>query len=129
MRYLTIEQRESLQAQLRARIAALHDAIGEALRRKSRTDAIGFANHLEEIDDEPVADLETTLEVAQVEREERELQDAQAALARLHTPDYGVCTECGEDIPFSRLSANPLTARCAKCEARFERAQPEPHSL
>jgi len=38
------------------------------------------------------------------------------ALARLHTPDYGVCARCGADIPYVRLEADPLRRRCPACE-------------
>jgi RNA polymerase-binding transcription factor DksA len=40
------------------------------------------------------------------------------SLQRLHTPDYGVCEDCGQDIPFVRLKAFPNAVRCAACEAR-----------
>ena len=36
-------------------------------------------------------------------------------LARLHSPDYGVCESCGADIPFVKLAANPGLRRCARC--------------
>jgi RNA polymerase-binding transcription factor len=63
--YLTIEQRERLQAILQARLTELGDG-----------------------------------------------------LARLHTPDYGVCADCGRDIPYARLEGDPLARRCAACEAK-----------
>jgi len=63
--YLTIEQRERLQAILQARLAELG-----------------------------------------------------AGLARLHTPDFGVCEVCGVDIPYVRLEADPLVRRCAACAAK-----------
>ena len=56
MRHLAIEQRESLQRQLGDRAGALRGEISAALRRPGRTEAIGLANHLDEIDDEAVAD-------------------------------------------------------------------------
>ena len=120
MRYLTIEQRESLQRQLSDRAAALRDEIAAALKRSGSPEAIGLANHLDEIDDEAVADLETSIEV---ERDVRELREVDAALGRLHAPDYGVCTDCGADIPYSRLSAAPSATRCIACQARAERLQ------
>ena len=43
------------------------------------------------------------------------LADIGAGLARLHTPDYGVCEKCGTDIPYVRLEADPLAVRCAAC--------------
>jgi DnaK suppressor protein len=39
----------------------------------------------------------------------------QAALQRLHQPDYGVCIECGKDIAFVRLEADPGALHCGAC--------------
>ncbi len=86
MRYLTIEQRESLQRQLSDRAAALRD------------------------------------EIAELERDVRELREVDAALGRLHTPDFGVCTDCGSVIPYSRLSAEPSATRCLSCQKKAERS-------
>lgn len=38
------------------------------------------------------------------------------ALARLRSPDYGICEACGGDVPFVRLLDNPLARRCRRCE-------------
>ena len=37
------------------------------------------------------------------------------ALARLREPDYGVCIECGKDIGFVRLNADPWARHCQAC--------------
>ena len=37
------------------------------------------------------------------------------ALDRLHQPDYGVCIECGKDIGFVRLEADPWVLHCQAC--------------
>ena len=37
------------------------------------------------------------------------------ALERLHAPDYGVCIECGKDIAFVRLEADPAALHCQDC--------------
>ena len=42
--------------------------------------------------------------------------ERQSALERLHAPDYGVCEECGADIPFVRLMSDPLRRRCRDCQ-------------
>jgi len=47
----------------------------------------------------------------------------QAELARLHQPDYGVCIECGADIGFLRLEADPAALHCQAC-ARLPVARP-----
>jgi DnaK suppressor protein len=126
MRYLTIEQREALQDWLNQRAAAMRREIAGALRRSGNGEAIGLANHLEEIRDEAVADVESVIEVAEIERDVRELREVERALSRLHEPEYGVCEDCGADIPFSRLSAYPTATRCIGCQRRAERPLSEP---
>ena len=37
------------------------------------------------------------------------------ALAQLHAPDYGVCIECGKDIGYDRLEADPDALHCKAC--------------
>jgi len=125
MRYLTIEQRESLQARLSDRAATLREEIAEALRRTGSEAAMGLANHLDEIDDEAVADLESSIEIAEIERDVQELREVERALKRLHEPDYGVCADCAADIPYSRLSANPSATRCISCQRQIERSRGE----
>jgi len=80
--YLTIEQRERLDAQIRARIETLRSDIAQTLRQSGQPDAIRLANHFEDTDDAPVADLENALEVAVLEREGRELREMEAARER-----------------------------------------------
>jgi RNA polymerase-binding protein DksA len=120
VRYLTIEQRDTLQSWLNLRAAVLRREIAAALRRSGNEAAISLSNHLEEIDDQAVADLESSIEIAEIERDVRELREVERALGRLHEPDYGICVDCGSDIPFSRLSVNPTATRCIACQRRAE---------
>ena len=119
--YFTIEQRETLQLQLEQRAAQLREAIAAALRATGNEQAAGLANHLEEIDDAPVADLESAVEIAALEREVRELRAVESARRRLHEPDFGLCEDCEAEIPYARLSANPAAIRCVSCQTRHER--------
>lgn len=48
------------------------------------------------------------------EHAEKELEDINEALHAIDEGTYGICTECGEDIPFERLQAMPETDRCVK---------------
>ena len=50
----------------------------------------------------------------------RELARISQALARLSNGKYGLCTDCGADIPFERLKAEPWAQRCVDCEAAHE---------
>ncbi|MBH9554175.1 TraR/DksA family transcriptional regulator [Inhella gelatinilytica] len=63
-------------------------------------------------------DREVTLELA-----DRLMGDARAlndALLRLRGGDYGLCTDCGSNIPFDRLKAQPTALRCIACQERAE---------
>ncbi len=40
------------------------------------------------------------------------------ALARIQSGNYGVCEECGADIPFDFLKQNPSAIRCLSCRER-----------
>jgi len=41
--------------------------------------------------------------------------DLKSALERLHSPDYGVCIECGKDIGYDRLESDPDALHCKAC--------------
>ncbi|MBI4827816.1 MAG: TraR/DksA C4-type zinc finger protein [Nitrospinae bacterium] len=49
------------------------------------------------------------------------IQKIDIALDRISEGDYGVCQECGEDIPVSRLELLPYAELCVECQERIER--------
>lgn len=54
------------------------------------------------------------------EHERRELRAIDAALDRIVNGTYGVCVDCGAEIPLARLRALPATPYCVDCAARHE---------
>jgi phage/conjugal plasmid C-4 type zinc finger TraR family protein len=56
------------------------------------------------------------------EQERRELLAIERALAKMATGSFGVCEECGEEIPTKRLLVLPEARLCAHCQA-FEEKQ------
>ena len=46
---------------------------------------------------------------------ELRLNDINAALEKIETGKYGICENCGKEIPFERLQANPAAKNCVKC--------------
>lgn len=50
-----------------------------------------------------------------------ELAEIDAARERMRMHQYGVCTDCGERIPFARLQAQPTALRCLACQSARER--------
>jgi DnaK suppressor protein len=63
-------------------------------------------------------DVLTTLS----ESARREVMQIDAALGRMDEDRYGVCIDCGEEIPLERLRALPFTLRCQDDEEERERA-------
>ena len=71
---------------------------------------------LSTVDNHP-ADLGTELyerekDMAIHVHEHSELEKVNNALLAMKNETYGVCDDCGEDIPFERLEALPYTTRC-----------------
>jgi RNA polymerase-binding transcription factor DksA len=101
MHYFTIQQREALQHQLEARAAVLR----------------------EELDEDVKADLNAEPEAVELELDVAELRAVETALARLHEPEFGLCVDCDAEIPYARLSANPIATRCVICQAKHEQGK------
>lgn len=55
-----------------------------------------------------------------IENARRELGQIDAALARMDEDDYGVCVDCGMNIPLERLEALPYAIRCEEDASRHE---------
>ena len=49
---------------------------------------------------------------------ERQLKDANDALAKMKKETYGICEECGGEINIERLKIHPAARRCMKCSER-----------
>jgi DnaK suppressor protein len=49
-----------------------------------------------------------------------EADRVELALQRLAEGNYGVCIDCGKDIPAERLEAIPESVRCIEDQARWE---------
>jgi DnaK suppressor protein len=47
-----------------------------------------------------------------------QLDDVDAALARLETGLYGTCAQCGNEISEARLEARPASILCVDCKNR-----------
>jgi DnaK suppressor protein len=54
-------------------------------------------------------------------RDQEELREIENARERLAHGSYGECVDCTKDIPFARLQAQPMAARCIACQEKYER--------
>jgi RNA polymerase-binding protein DksA len=126
MFHLTAPQRATLHAKLQERSRVLRGEITEALHSSATPAELGLPDHRAETGDEALADLETGIELAAVERDATELNAVLEALARLEAGHYGLCADCGAPIAYERLLAQPQASRCIRCETERERLRARP---
>jgi DnaK suppressor protein len=116
---LTSGQQAGLKAELELRRDALRRQLDEHLHGQSRSDRAHDVMQ-QDGDDAPQRAPEREVAMALTDRERRELDAVTAALDRLAAGRYGVCADCGTDIPFDRLKAEPWALRCVACEGQRE---------
>jgi DnaK suppressor protein len=75
-------------------------------------------------EDVPVQDVADTLSRLEG-RERHQLDEVNAALARLEAGTYGVCERCSRPIPLARLRAIPTARYCLECQDLEERRPAE----
>ena len=49
-----------------------------------------------------------------------ELNKIAKALEQIRNETYGICLDCGEQIPMARLQAHPFADRCIRCATAEE---------
>lgn len=57
------------------------------------------------------------------EREQRELEDIDAALDRLNRGTFGRCQRCGGPVTMQRIDAVPEARQCIRCENEKDRVR------
>lgn len=118
---LNPEQLSELQRAVDRRCEALQAEIrGDAGR--AREDVFSaVAGPVTDSGDAAQADLLADIDHAELSRDLRELRELEAAQERLRNGNYGACEDCGGDIPFERLNAQPAARRCFGCQRSYER--------
>lgn len=64
------------------------------------------------------ATAERTEVLGLVENLKIQLEDVDAALAKIEAGTYGTCSNCGKQIPTARLEARPESVLCVECKSR-----------
>jgi RNA polymerase-binding protein DksA len=123
---LTRQQTQQLRATVEQRRAALRAEIDQGLD-KVRADRLeDLAGASPDPGDESVASLISDLDQADTSRDLAELQRLDSARLRIEEGSYGTCIDCGQDIGFERLRANPAAERCIKCQTQYEKTHASP---
>lgn len=98
----------------------LRDDIQRELRKLDSETYSLLADRVADAGEQSVTDLVVDLNLAEIDRDNRELKEVEDALSRLRAGGYGICTDCGEPVEPARLRENPAATRCLQCQERHE---------
>jgi DnaK suppressor protein len=119
MRHLDTNDRRALHLQLDMLKRQVLDelrASAPAAQRISAESQHEVKTHADEAEAERADDVR----FAEIEIDRARLEEIDQALARIAGGRYGICEDCGADIPRARLFAQPTAIRCAACQAALE---------
>lgn len=119
---LTMDQRGELETALASRHQALVDGVRSEMERSGNSTYEDMAGQVGDTGDESVADLLRDLDATLAERTLQQIREVDAARRRLRDGSYGICINCGLEIPYERLHAYPTALRDIPCQTRFEKS-------
>ena len=118
---LSHRQTQELHTVIEQRRTALLAELREDVERVRKDRFEDLAGAAPDAGDESVATLIADLRHADVGRDLTELRGLEAARARLSDGSYGICADCGGEIGYERLRANPAAVRCIACQTMHEK--------
>lgn len=119
MRHLDTDDRRALHLQLDMLKRQVLDelrASAPAAQRMSAESQHEVKTHADEAEAERADDVR----FAEIELDRTRLEEIDRALARIAGGRYGICEDCGAEIPRARLFAQPTAIRCAACQTAAE---------
>lgn len=105
------EQKKQLKAAIQERLQTLKKDIAafrQLTRPVSPDNAIGRLTRMEAINSKSINE-------AALSKARDTLARLERALSRIDHPDFGLCHECEEPIPFARLMILPEADLCVQC--------------
>ena len=115
---------DRLQGKLRGAVTTLErqradllEEVGDVLTQHKTPEA------LPDVSDQASAEEDQRFSMRIMEREQKLLKKVNEALGRMKNQTYGICEQCGEDIPYKRLKARPVTTFCIECKTLQEQKE------
>lgn len=121
MKHLSATQLKEQKQRLDDEVARLRGEIREHLLDAGKSQYAEMAGQVHDLADESVADLLGDINATVLGHLITELRETEAALQRISNGDYGLCEDCGKDIPYKRLQAYPTARRCIADQERHEK--------
>ena len=104
-------QKESLKKSIKSELAALVNKL-QTLQKELKPLRKSCAN-----DNAEYSSLcdDYNIRYKEAENLQKRISSLQKALLMIDEEEYGVCKECGEEIPFARLELVPNSSLCVRC--------------
>ena len=116
----TIEINE-LKNRLLQRLNELKENNQARLNNSDVEDVVNLSGKVHDRGEEAAAEVTASLNYNLNDIQIRELHAVESALERLNSGQYGLCVDCDEEIPYSRLLAEPEALRCIDCQQIYEK--------
>jgi RNA polymerase-binding transcription factor DksA len=110
---------KEVEAKLKGRLEELDGTLAHIQVRADESDA-ELADYDQHEADQGTETYEQELDETRVAILQQERSLVQQALQRLAEGKYGICVDCGKEIPAERLKAMPEAIRCVEDQRRFE---------
>ena len=115
------EELDKIIRKLRERQRALREKVRDEFDQRDNQQLIELMGREPgDSGDVSLADALADMNILTADREIHELRDIDATFARVRTGGFGVCTDCGVEIPVERLLVYPTAKRCTACQQRHE---------
>lgn len=121
MSELTNEQRQTLLDQLQEERTSLRAELRTELLRSEQEAPAQVAGEVHDSGDESMADMLSDVNTQLMGQLIRQIREVEAAIQRVHGPEYGICEDCGDEIPYARLQAYPASRRCVTHQELYEK--------
>ncbi|TXI18565.1 MAG: TraR/DksA family transcriptional regulator [Nitrosomonas sp.] len=113
MANFTEDQLTQLRSALHKRYLQLQSEVRYELAHTNDTGDFDLTEYLNNIPD----DIDTAL----VDRQINEMRELEMSMKYLSELEFGDCIDCGNEIGFERLLAQPSAQRCVQCQSQYEK--------
>ena len=113
------QQIADMRARMIARSRLLEGEIAAKLRES--TEDADMLGRVGDSADLAWVETESGLDLTEAQRDIEEWRGLRDALRRIEQGSYGICMDCGADVPLERLHSQPLALRCVDCQTHTER--------
>jgi RNA polymerase-binding transcription factor DksA len=123
---LNEQQLEKLKTAIDQRYATLEHEVHSDVARTRTDTRQNITGPVGDSGDDATANLVFDVDNAELTRDLNELRQLDAARGRMADQTFGQCVDCGREIPFERLMANPAALRCVEDQEKFEKTHGGP---